>query len=69
MLVQVCETLAEPQTRKREIAALTEAMGELNLETGIIVTRNEDELIELGDAVIKVVPTWRFLLDLPETAE
>ena len=69
MLVQVYETLAEPQTRKREIAALTEAMGELNLKTGIIVTRNEDELIELGDAVIKVVPTWRFLLDLPETAE
>ena len=33
MLVQVCESLVEPQTRKREAAALGEAMGELGLKT------------------------------------
>jgi hypothetical protein len=69
MLVQVSETLAEPQTRKREIVALSEAMVELDLKTGIIVTRNEDEhMVEEGRA-IEVVPAWRFLLDLPEPAE
>ncbi len=65
MLVQVCESLAEPQTRKREAAALGEAMGELGLKTGTIVTRNEDERIDTGGGTIEVVPVWRFLLDLP----
>ena len=48
MLVQVCESLAEPQTRKRETAALSEAMAELGLKTGTIVTRNENERIDTG---------------------
>jgi predicted AAA+ superfamily ATPase len=66
MLVQVCESLAEPQTRKRETTALSEAMLELRLKTGTIVTRNEDERIDTGVGTIKVVPAWRYLLDLAE---
>jgi predicted AAA+ superfamily ATPase len=69
MLIQVCESLAEPQTRKRETAALSEAMAELGLKSGTIVTRNEDEQIDVGGRVINVVPIWRFLLDLPESKE
>jgi predicted AAA+ superfamily ATPase len=67
MLVQACESLAEPQTRKRETAALSEAMAELGLSTGTVVTRNEDERIEAGAGTIEVVPAWRFLLELPES--
>ena len=69
MLIQVCESLAEPQTRKRETAALSEAMAELNLKSGTIVTRNENERIDVGGRAINVVPIWRFLLDLPESIE
>ena len=69
MLVQVCESLAEPQTRMRETTALSEAMSELGINTGTIVTRNENERIEAGGGTIEVVPAWRFLLDLPESAE
>jgi len=69
MLVQVCESLAEPQTRKRETVALSEAMAELGLKTGTIVTRNEDERIAAGAGTIEVVPAWRYLHDLPESAE
>jgi len=69
MLIQVCESLTEPQTRKREMAALSEAMAELGLTTGTIVTRNDDERIDTGHGAISVVPIWRFLLDLPEMAE
>ena len=69
MLVQVCESMAEPQTRKREVGVLSEAMAELNLGIGIIVTRNEDERIGAGSGTIEVVPAWRFLLELPESAE
>jgi predicted AAA+ superfamily ATPase len=66
MLVQVCESLADPQTRKREIAALAEAMVELNLAAGIIVTRGEEGIIEDGAGKITIVPAWRFLLDLEQ---
>ena len=69
LLVQVCESLAEPQTRKRETVALSEAMAELGAKTGIIVTRNEEEQIDAEGGTIKVVPAWRFLLNMAESAE
>ncbi|MFC1824291.1 ATP-binding protein [Thermodesulfobacteriota bacterium] len=67
MLVQVCESLADPQTRKREVAALIDAMAELGLKSGTIVTRNEGEEIEADSGKILVVPVWRFLLNLPDS--
>ena len=69
ILVQVCDSMAEPQTRKREIAALTEAMIELKLTSGTIVTSAEEEKIAGDFGTIDVVPGWRFLLNLPETTE
>lgn len=69
ILVQVCESLAEPQTRKRETTALREAMAESGLKTGTIVTRGEGGRINVDDGTIEVVPAWRFLLELPESAE
>jgi len=68
LLIQVCESLAAPQTRKRETAALSEAMAELGLRTGIIVTRGEKERIAAEAGTIEVIPAWRFLLDLPDSA-
>mgnify|MGYP001159300236 CR=1 FL=1 len=69
LLVQVCESLVEPQCRKRETAALVEAMAELRLTTAIIVTRNEEEQIAVENGTINAVPAWRFLLDTPEFAK
>jgi len=63
LLVQVCESMAEPQTRKREVTALSEAMAELDLNAGTIVTRNESEEIQVDAGKIEVVPVWRFLLN------
>jgi predicted AAA+ superfamily ATPase len=67
MLIQVSESMADPQTRKREVTALAEAMAELKLSTGTIVTRGESEKISLEGRTIEVVPAWRFMLDLAET--
>ena len=69
LLVQVCESLVDPRTRKREVAALVEAMTELSLSSGTIVTRNEEEQIAVDGGTIDVVPAWRYLLGLPGTAE
>ena len=57
---------AEPRTRKRELAALGEAMAELGVKTATLVARNEDERIETDAGAIAVVPAWKFLLDVPE---
>ena len=62
MLVQVCESMADPQTRKWEITAPSEAMTELSLTEGTIVTRKDDEQIQVESGIINVVPVWRFLL-------
>jgi predicted AAA+ superfamily ATPase len=55
-----------PETRQREITALGEAMVELKLTQSCIVTRSEEDRIELDSGVIEVVPAWRFLLNLPD---
>ena len=62
ILVQVCETLKDPQTQKREVAALMEAMSEVGVKSGYIVTRNEEKQIAVDAGTIAVVPAWRFLL-------
>ena len=64
-LVQACETLADPETRKREVAALEAAMEETGLREATIVTRHESESLRVGAGAIEVVPAWRFLLDQP----
>ena len=67
VLVQVCESLADPKTRKREVTALAEAMTEYGMKTGTVVTRSEEDVIDVSAGRIKIVPAWRFLLDLPES--
>jgi predicted AAA+ superfamily ATPase len=62
-LVQVCETLADPRTRKREVEALIEALEELDLPAGTLVTRQEEELIEQRGKTVRVLPAWRFALE------
>lgn len=62
-LIQVCESLADSQTRKRETLALSDAMAELGVRSGVIVTRNEEEKIETERGLIEVLPAWRFLLN------
>ena len=61
-LLQVSESLANPATRNREIQALQNAMQELGIKTGSIITRNEEELVTLDQGIIEVLPVWRFLL-------
>jgi len=69
ILIQVCESLAAPSTLKRETTALKEAMVELGINTGTIVTRNEEDQITEKGLTINVVQAWKFLLDLPTVAE
>lgn len=66
-LIQVCESIVDPDTRKRETTALSEAMKELKIKEGCIVTQREEETLETEAGTIHVKPAWRFLLDQDPT--
>lgn len=59
-IIQACWNLEDEATRHREVRALREAMKDLRLKTGTIVTWNEQKQI---DPDIEVVPAYRWLLD------
>ena len=63
-LIQVCWTLENEATRRREVTALGEALRELRLKVGTIVTWNEHEQI---DDKIVAVPAYRWLLEEQST--
>jgi predicted AAA+ superfamily ATPase len=63
-IIQACETLVDQKTRKRELDASLEAMKELGLKNGTIVTRNEEESINLDGKTVQVLPAWKFCLTL-----
>jgi predicted AAA+ superfamily ATPase len=64
LLVQVCSSLADPRVKQSEVRSLSEAMVELAVAEGTIVTWRTDETIPVGFGTIHVVPVWRFLLDM-----
>lgn len=68
LLVQVCETLADPATRKRELTALHEAMIEQSCCQATVISRHEEEIVEQDNRRIRVVPAWRWLLEIEKTA-
>ena len=66
-LVQVCYSMAEPRIRKREVTALAEAMAELGLNSGTIVTWSEEGGLNVDSGQIKIVAAWRSLFNLPDS--
>lgn len=61
-LIQVCWSLKDPKTKAREIKALREAMEEMELKQGLILTENEEEIIKLKNKKIIVLSVWKWLL-------
>ena len=60
-LIQVCETLRDPDTEKREVKALAAAMRELGVKVGTILTADEEKTIVLEKGSIQVLPVWRYV--------
>lgn len=66
-LIQVTESLNDPKVRLREIAGLSEAMKELKLKQGLILTEEEHERIKIKEGVIEVKPIYEWLLETTGT--
>lgn len=62
LAVQVCYSLSDSDTFKREMTSLLKATSVLESETLLIVTRDEEKTIEISGNVIHVVPIWKWLL-------
>ncbi|MFO7615172.1 MAG: ATP-binding protein [Bacteroidales bacterium] len=60
--IQVCQSIEKPTTQQRELSGLIEALKTYQLQTGLIVTEDEEETIEHNGFTIQVVPAWKFLL-------
>ncbi|MBU4445708.1 ATP-binding protein [bacterium] len=62
-LIQVCEDLTFPDTRKREVKSMIRAMEELALSDATIITRYERETISQGNKTIRIVPFYVWSLE------
>lgn len=60
--VQVCWNLTQIN-REREVNGLLEAMNKFKLKTGLILTNDQDEEIEVDKKRIIVQPVWKWLLE------
>lgn len=60
---QACFDLND-KNRDREIAGLVDALNKYNLKVGYIITRQQEEEIKVDDKIIKVIPIWKWLLEV-----
>ncbi len=61
--IQVCYNLDNSDgTFDREVNALLKVSKVLDCKRLLIITRDSEKILEIGDRVIEVVPVWRWLL-------
>lgn len=53
-------------SREREIRGIAAAIEETGLANGIIITMDNEEIIETGKWKIQVIPAWKFALNAPD---
>lgn len=62
LAIQVSMNLSD---RNREIDGLLEAMQSYDLKEGLILTENDQDNLQIKKFQIKILPIWKWLLDLP----
>ena len=60
--IQVSYSIRDYGTRERETGALIKMSKVFHLQRMMIITMDEEENIPVGDAVIEIVPVWKWLL-------
>ena len=62
MLIQVCFEL-NADNLQRELTGLTQAMDELDMQTGLILTMHQEDQIVKGNRKVTVQPVWKWIQD------
>jgi hypothetical protein len=60
-IYQVCYELDEQNT-KRETAGLVQALEKFSINSGIILTNDQERVIETENHIINVLPVWKWIL-------
>jgi len=60
--IQVTQDLSDDATRKREFKGLVQCCKRFNLTSGIVLSLNEDETLEVEGMEIKIIPAWKHFL-------
>ncbi|MDD5621554.1 MAG: ATP-binding protein [Actinomycetota bacterium] len=61
-IIQVCFDIGNEKTREREIKSLDQAMEELELNEGLIITYENEEIIKMNGKSIKIMPAYKWLI-------
>jgi hypothetical protein len=61
--IQVTLNLADKKVKNREIEGLIEAMKTYGLYEGFIITENEQNILEIEQFKIRIIPIWKWLLN------
>lgn len=61
--VQVCASLEDDSTRKREFQALADALAETAVRRAVVVTMATEGVERVGKCAVRIVPAWRWLLE------
>lgn len=63
MAIQVCYSMQDETTRKREIGALLKLADFLEVDTMLVITKDDEMELEEQGRKIQVVPAWKWLLN------
>lgn len=61
--IQVCYSLADTETRKREIGGLVKLSKRHDVHRLVIITKDESNTIDTDGLMIEVIPIWLWLLE------
>jgi len=61
LAVQVCYSMQDTETRKREINALLKMSKQIDVKKMIVITKDDEETISEQGILIEVIPVWRWL--------
>lgn len=62
-LIQVTWEMTDENTRTREVNGILEASQATGCDKLLIITKEEESLIEIGNKQIHVIPAWKWLLE------
>ena len=60
-LIQAAYSLRDEETREREVSSLLKVAKHVGAQRLTIVTYNEEQTIQVGNASIEVIPLWKWL--------
>lgn len=65
-LIQVCYSLNKDEVRNRELRGLSETSKFLKIKECLIITLNDEEMLVHDELKIRIVPIWKWLLEVEE---